>query len=281
MFKGLLLLMLASFCWAMLDVLRKYLVKTIDPLTLTAALCFGQAFLFSLVYASTGFPVPDFAYWMYGLLCSLISLVAALGFNWALRISPLSQCIPMLCLTPAFAVVHGYLLLDETLHLFQICGLVLSAVGAAGFGLERGWSRAKGAYLMIGVAFLFSLTMALDKLALRHADVTAHALFQASLIAVLLTFVMFIRKSLGDARKILENKRLYGGAVLTFACAVGFQLEAVKYLDVSLLEAIKRCIGLFSAIVAGYFFFKESITLKKLASAAMLAVGVCSVLLGG
>ena len=58
--------------------------------------------------------------------------------------SPLSQCIPMLCLTPAFAVVHGYLLLDETLHLSQICGLILSAVGAAGFGLEKGWSRAKG-----------------------------------------------------------------------------------------------------------------------------------------
>ena len=107
-----------------------------------------------------------------------------------------------------------------------------------------------------------------------HCDmqVTAHALFQASLIAILLTFVMFVRKRLSDTRKILENKRLYGGAVLTFACAVGFQ-SAVKYLDVSLLEAIKRCIGLFSAVVAGYFSFRIKCTLRKLASAVCLQLG--------
>ena len=280
MLYGLLLLILASFCWATLDVLRKYLVQKIRPLTLAAALCAGQALLFLFAYGASGFPIPASGYWMYGVLCSLIALVAALGLNWALRLSPLSQCIPMLCLTPAFALLHGYLLLDEALSLLQTVGLVLSAVGAAGFGLEKGWRRARGAYLMMGVAFLFSLTMALDKVALQHAAVTAHALFQAGLIAVLLWVGMMLQKQGGDARRVWENKGMYVGAVLFFALAVGLQLEAVKYLDVSLLEALKRCIGLFSAIFAGYGLFKEPITRKKLASASFLGLGVCIVLMG-
>ncbi|MEC7984711.1 MAG: DMT family transporter [Myxococcota bacterium] len=279
MLWGLVLLVMASLCWATLDVQRKYLVQKMNPLTLTAALCFGQALLFLFAYGAVGFPIPDAGYWMYGVLCSLIALVAALGLNWALRLSPLSQCIPMLCLTPAFAVIHGYLLLGETLNIPQLVGLVFSAIGAAGFGLEKGWSRAKGAYMMMGVAFLFSLTMALDKVALQYAAVTAHALFQAALIAVLLSLVMVLLKQGGDARRVWDNKGLYSGAVLVFALAVGFQLEAVKYLDVSLLEALKRCIGLTSAVVAGYWLFKEPITSRKVASAALLAVGVCIVLL--
>ena len=185
----------------------------------------------------------------------------------------------MLCLTPAFAVVHGYLLLGETLELPQLIGLILSAVGAAGFGLEKGWSRAQGAYLMMGVAFLFSLTMALDKVALQHSTVTAHALFQSTFITVSLGAVMVLQKQGSDARKVWENKALYGGAVLFFALAVGFQLEAVQHLNVALLEACKRCIGLFSAIAAGFWFFQEPITRKKLASAFLLAVGVCIVVL--
>ena len=194
MLYGLFLLLLASLCWATLDVQRKFLVQKMSPLTLTAALCFGQAFLFLFAYGAAGFPIPATGYWIYGGLCSLIALVAAIGLNWALRISPLSQCIPMLCLTPAFAVIHGYILLGETLNRPQLIGLVLSAIGAAGFGLEKGWSRAKGAYMMMGVAFLFSLTMALDKVALQHASVTAHAFFQASAITVLLSLVMFFLK---------------------------------------------------------------------------------------
>ena len=279
MLYGLLLMLLASLCWSALDVQRKYLVQKMTPLTLTAALCFGQAILFLLAYGAVGFPIPDVGYWIYGVLCSLIALVAALGLNWALRLSPLSQCIPMLCLTPAFAVIHGYLLLGETLNTPQIIGLVLSAVGAAGFGLEKGWSRAKGAYMMVGVAFLFSLTMALDKVALQHASITAHAFFQSSLITVLLSLVMMVLRKGADVQHIWDSKGLYFSAVLFFAMAVGLQLEAVQYLDISLLEAFKRCIGLTSAIVAGYWFFQEPITGKKMASASLLALGVCVVLL--
>ena len=278
---GLILVLFASLCWSILDILRKYLVQKINPFVLTAALCFGQAWLFLLSYGITGFPVPAQPYWFYGIICSLIALFAALGLNWALRISPLSQCIPMLCLTPAFAMLHGYLLLNETLSVIQLFGLIVSVLGAVGFGLEKGWSRSKGAYLMIGVAFLFSLTMALDKIALKHATLTAHAFFQSFLISVLLIGIVFLRKLNQDIYKVWQSKGLYLSAVLGIALAVGLQLEAVKYMDISLLEAIKRCFCLFAAIFAGYGFFKEPITFKRMASAILLAVGVCTLILDG
>ena len=77
----------------------------------------------------------------------------------------------------------------------------------------------------------------------------------------------------------MNHKKKYLLAVLVFALAVGLQLEAVQYLHVSVLEAIKRCIGLFSSIFAGYLVFAEEITKKKLISATCLAVGVVILLM--
>ena len=79
MLYGLGLLVLAAGCWAALDGLRKLLVQDITPLSLTAALCSGQALLFFIAYVLTGYPVPESGYWLYGVLCSSIALVAALG----------------------------------------------------------------------------------------------------------------------------------------------------------------------------------------------------------
>ena len=279
MLYGLTLMLLASLCWAGLDGLRKHLVRDVEPLTLTAALCFGQSILFAILFIKDGMPIPSEIYWKIGIFCSLISLCAAIGLNWSLRLSPLSQSIPMLSLTPAFALIHGNLLLRESMSDLQMLGLLLSAVGAVGFGLEKGWSKSKGAYIMVGVAFLFSLTMALDKLALQHAKMTSHALFQASLITVVLAgYLLF--KGQTDALPILWNsKKTYVCAVLLFTLAVAFQLEAVQWLPISLLEAGKRCIGLFSSIVVGLYFFSEPISRKKMASAVLLAIGVCIVLM--
>ena len=279
MLYGLILLLLASLCWAGLDALRKYLVQHIAPLTLTAALCGGQSILFLILFFYEHHPMPSLSYWPIGTLCATIALFAALGLNWSLRLSPLSQSIPMLSLTPAFAIIHGNILLDESLSAMQMIGIVLSAIGAAGFGLEKGWSKAKGAYIMIGVAFLFSLTMALDKLALKHADITAHALFQSSLITCALGLYLLITHRLSEVDVLWKCKKAYIFSVILFTLAVALQLEAVQYLNISLLEAGKRCIGLFSSIIVGMYFFSETISTKKLISAFSLGFGVCFLLL--
>ena len=271
---GITLLLLASLCWSTLDVLRKMLVQNIEPLPLTTALCIGQAGLFCMVLIFVSPTMPETTYWMYGILCAFLSLIAALGLNWSLHLSPLSQSIPMLSLTPAFAVLNGVLLLNEDIGALQGIGLVLSTIGAAGLGLEKGWTQAKGAYLMMGVAFLFAMTMVLDKMALQHADVIVHASFQSVLISISLLVYLFLRRKIQSLAPVTIYKKQYFLAVVVFALAVGLQLEAVKYLHVSVLEAIKRCIGLFASIFAGYLFFSEEITRKKILSAILLAVGV-------
>ena len=279
MLYGLTLLILASLCWSGLDVLRKILVQRIEPITLTAALCAGQSILFFVLYVFNNHPLPSASYWPIGVLCALIALFGALGLNWSLRISPLSQSIPMLSLTPAFAMIHGELLLDESLSAVQIVGLLCSVMGAAGFGLGKGWSKAKGAYIMVGVSFLFSLTMALDKLAIQHAEITTHALFQSTLITLSLGLYLLATRQLGDVHILWDSKKLYVFSVVLFTLAVGLQLEAVSWLSVTLLEAGKRCIGLFASLFLGVYFFSEPIAREKLASAVLLAVGVCIVLL--
>lgn len=132
---------------------------------------------------------------------------------------------------------------------------------------------------MVGVAFLFSLTMALDKLAMKHADITTHALFQALLITISLSLYLFSTRQNMGIRTLWKSKSLYFSSVVLFTLAVALQLEAVQWLSVSLLEAGKRCIGLFSSIFLGYYFFSEPVARKKIASAVLLAIGICIVLL--
>ena len=274
LYYGILLLILASLSWSLLDILRKKLVQNMEPLALTTALCIGQACLFSLValFANPGFPEP--AYWLWGVIGATLALFAALGLNLSLHVSPLSQSIPMLSLTPAFAVLNGFLLLDEKITVLQGIGLVASTIGAAGFGLDKGWTKAKGAYMMVGVAFLLAMTMAVDKRAVQHAEVVVHACFQACFISICLVLYVALRGRIKTLQPVLVHNKKYFLAVLAFALAVGLQLEAVKYLHVSVLEAVKRCIGLFSSIFAGYLIFSEAITAKKIYSAFLLAIGV-------
>ena len=228
LYYGITLLILSSLCWALLDVLRKKLVQNMDPLTLTTALCSGQACLFSAAAIIVNPAFPDAAYWIWGILGATLALFAALGLNWSLHVSPLSQSIPMLSLTPAFAVLNGFLLLDEQITWLQGFGLVASTIGAAGFGLDKGWTKAKGAYMMVGVAFLLSMTMAVDKRAVQHAEVVVHACFQACLISLCLLSYVALRQKMKTLKPIVVHKKKYFLAVLAFALAVASILKRCR-----------------------------------------------------
>jgi len=68
-------------------------------------------------------------------------------------------------------------------------------------------------------------------------------------------------------------------ALLASTLALGFQLVALKYVLVSLIETLKRGIGNLLAVILGRAVFGETVTPGKLAAALLMAAGVALILL--
>ena len=278
--SGLALTVAASLAWGALDALRKALASDISPATLTALLVLGQLPVFGLWLLASG----DAAhigpgYWVIGASAAGGALVASMLFIAALRASPLSVCVPMLALTPVFATLSGWLLAGEAPSGGQLAGVALVVCGALLLSWPRRGARGvlvePGVYMMMGVAALWAITLTLDKLALEQASPPAHALAQAAMIVAGLLVLQGARGRLGELPAARSRWRLLLPAVVCISVATGAQLLALQEeMLISLVEAIKRAIGLGLSVVVGRLAFAEPVTAPKVAAVLLMGGGV-------
>ncbi len=180
---GILLSLLSGLAWAGLDSQRKALGTKVGSLPLLVVLALGQAPVF-LVWglatharASSGYVLPA--------LGSLaINVAANLLFLRAVQLSALSKTVPFLAFTPVFAALNALVLLHELPSSLAWCGIGCVGAGgvllalAPGHTLLEALRKDPGAWRMLLVALLWSVSSSLDKLALRHATVPLHAAVQ-------------------------------------------------------------------------------------------------------
>lgn len=288
---GLGLALICALGWAGLDVFRKRLGAAIAPIPLLILLNLGLSPVFVAWWALAGGTISDIsAYALPGGLGLALQLVANVLFLAAVRASPLSLTIPFLALTPVFATVGGALILGELPAAQQLAGVGLVVLGALILGssgdtegrrvrLLRVFVEERGAPMMTGVALCWGVTMILDKQALAHAAVPIHALVQLLGITAFALAYLGARGRLRELAVGREQWLTIGLASVTGALAFAFQLVAIQALLVSVLETIKRAIGLVSAVVLGKLVFREAITPAKLAAVSFMVVGVVLVML--
>lgn len=279
---GLLLVLLSGVSWGALDSLRKGLSSQIRPLPLSALLTAGQLPIFG-VWASVSGGGIGAGYWLPGVADAACALTASVLFVAALRASPLSVSIPMLSLTPVFALGIAGALLGEHPSGLQLLGVALVVGGALLLNRPRsgrGWFAEPGVWMMTAVSALWATTITLDKMALAHASSGVHALTQAVLIVAGLLAILAARRELRELAAVRTQARLYVPAVLFLCLATGAQLMAVQAVLVSLVEAIKRAIGLAMAVLNGRLFFNEPITAAKLGAIVLLTIGVALLSVG-
>ena len=144
--------------------------------------------------------------------------------------------------------------------------------GFAGF--FEGLAAERGARWMIGVAFLWSATLLLDKEALAHASPQLHALVLNAGVAAGAVVALAGRGELGQMGRIRGHFALLAGAVLVSAAALGAQLVALGRVPIGYLETVKRGLGGALAVAWGRLFFAEPVTAAKLAAVALMTVGV-------
>ena len=133
---------------------------------------------------------------------------------------------------------------------------------------------------MACVALLWSVLPAVDKVSMSHASASVHGLCINAAVASGMFVVMLLR---GRGARVLEVRRAPGafvGAVVFASLALGTQLLALGWVLVSLLEAIKRAVGMAASLVTGRFVFDEQIRATQVFAVVLMAMGVVLVVRG-
>ncbi|MEL6345481.1 MAG: DMT family transporter [Myxococcota bacterium] len=278
---GLALTVLSSVGWGAMDVLRKMLSERMPATALFVLLLVGQLPVFVVwLMVDGGFAVGA-EYWGFGIADATVAVISNLIFLYALRIAPLSLSIPMLSLTPAFAVGIAGALIGEWPERLQLIGVGVVVVGALVLSWPkqdattlRGWLAEPGVWLMALVSAMWAGTLTLDKLALAHTSTPMHAIL-VSLLQIIGTLgVMAVRGELVTLTQNRDTWPTVGVTVLCGVVATGAQMLAVQLILVSLVEAIKRAVGLALAAINGRLFFGEAVTARTIVAIIMMALGV-------
>ncbi len=210
-------------------------------------------------------PSLDRTFWI-ATFCALpLEILAIILYTKALKISPMSLTIPFLALTPLFLIVISYLVLGEKVSLYGGTGILLMAVGGYALNLHKvkkdllapikAILREKGSLLMIMVAFIYSFTSTLGKLAIEHSSPVFFGSFYFILVALFFTPIAIARSS----EKLVISKKdvmplMYIG--LTYAMMIIFHMIAISMTQVAYMISVKR-MSLFFSIFYGYLIFKE------------------------
>lgn len=282
----------SALCWAGLDAARKVLVeRTGAVVPLVVGLTLAQAPVFAVWAVFDGTFFTSAGYLAPGVGALLLNVLANVAFVRAVQLSPLSVTVPLLSLTPVFTGLLAIPLLGEWPARWQWVGIALVVVGAFALhvsretrslrDLWRSFLEEKGSKWMAAVALLWSLTGPLDKLALRHASVPAHALVQTAGVGVLLLVALLLRGRLGRLRRLRGSGRHLALAATLAVGALGLQLHAFALLLVALVETLKRAVGMTLSVVFGRLFFGESVTAPKIVAIVLMAGGTALLTLPG
>jgi len=278
----------SSLCWALFDLTRKLLAQHVPAVPLVGALTAAQVPLFWGWVALEGTLAVSWGYVAPGAATTLLNSLALLSFIRALAVAPLSATVPLLALTPVFTAVAAIPLLGEWPSPRQSAGIALTVAGALLLASRRsegaaapreGGALLRGRLLMVAVAAIWAVTGPIDKIALRHAPLPFHGAVQVTGISAALLLALALRRRLGELRQARRRGGLFAVAVVSAVGALGMQLMAFRLTLVSLVETVKRAVGMVGSVVSGRLVLGERLTALKLLSVLVMAVGVALILL--
>ena len=299
---GLVLAFTSAFGWAAADALRKRLASSLSALELAVSLHWFQLpfLVFGLLIAHWLVPEHELSglfqwrlepgYWAWAAPTFVLNAAANLLFIRALQLSDLSLTIPYLSLTPVLAAFSGWVIVGEAPTTLGLVGVLVIGIGAlvlnpgnAGRGLLSPFlalRKERGSWVMLGVACLWSVSIAFDKRALLYASPLTHTMILAFTGGIMLE--AYRRRNSGESlRERVSQAPVL--VVLTTGVITGallLQLASYNYLHIAYVEAIKRSLGLVASVLIGWWLFGESSLVRRLAGVLVMALGVSLILLG-
>lgn len=293
---GIVLVVGATLCFSLFDLLRKKLTGRLSDAFLVMVLALGAAPLYGVWVVTQPPTHVTPAYVWPGLLSVACNLGANYGFLRSVRLAGLSAVIPLLSLTPVFTALLAIPLLGELPGAREWLGIAMVVCGALALQPgERSGARRRlstpgaGAWWMILVAFLWAAALPLDKLATEASNAAFHGLVMHLGVGLAVTAVATrsVRNAPGRRRGVgarvgvgveANTWTLLLAAVVIGAAAQALQLLSLQHAWVGFVETVKRGIGSSLALVLGRVFFAEPLTMRKVLSVAVIVTGVAVML---
>ena len=269
---------------------RKYFID-LSPWGITAKPFVFSMPLYIITLLTIKIPDIDSGFWPLMLLTApLTAIGVAFNIN-AFRHAPLSLTMPLLAFTPAFALVTGFLFLDEAPSISGAFGIVLIMLGSHIINMNgmnkpadilaplKALANNKGSRYMIIASLLYGLTSVMGKMmVLRSSGVfTGVSVFLVMGLGIL---------GFGLALGQLRFRELFSHPVATAMLGGMTFLEVISHniaiglIDAAYMISVKRLNGLFG-VLFGWYFFQETQIRHRLAGAILMTAGAVFIAVGG
>jgi drug/metabolite transporter (DMT)-like permease len=252
------------------------------------------ASLYSLPFPCLAFlfvsvPPLDGTFWRLVAILVPLDVTAFYLYMKAIKISPLSLCIPFLSFTPVFMIFTGFVILGEIPNGWGMTGIVLVVAGSYLLNVTRvqhGYLapfRAifsePGSVLMLIVSVMFSFMAVLGKKAILHSSPVFFGFF---FLVSLDLLTLFLFPLLGKVRwkELLgmHHPGIWVGCMLFLH--VVFHVFAISMVKAVYMISVKR-LSILLSVVYGWWLFKEVDIFQRLMGAFLMFLGVVCITLFG
>ncbi len=282
------LALISALFSAFAAILEKKILFKQHPISFTFILSLFNLALASLFLSSFDISSIALSPLLVLLLKSVLNAIAFLMVMYAIKNLELSECLPLLVLTPGLIAIFGFIFLGEALTLMQISGLVLLIAGIYVLGLEdkqklfepfKKLVKIK-AYRFIFLALvLFTATSLMDRFILTRQKLVPEAfMFYQHLFfaAIFLIIFLFSKDKIVNFRK---NIKLSWSLIISLAVITIIyrytEILAVKGAPATALAIVlKRLSVLFAVIIGGRLFNEKHLIRKAIATVILIAGAV-------
>jgi drug/metabolite transporter (DMT)-like permease len=227
-------------------------------------------------------PTPDLHFFIALIFLLPMETTALILYMKAIKRSPLSLTLPFLALTPVFMIVTSYLILGEKVDKYGIVGILFVAIGAYLLNVTttkkgilepfRAIRCERGSLYMILVAFIYSITSNLGKMAILHSSPLFFSATYLPMLAIA-SFPVLIWKNKGRAKIEFSHVGMFSLIGLAVALSTTAHFLAVNLIEVSYVISVKRTSLLFGIIYGALWFREKNIT-ERLIGGIVMIVGV-------
>jgi uncharacterized membrane protein len=228
-------------------------------------------------------PQLSIYFWKVFLVLQPLEITAAILYIKAIKRSPLSLTIPFLAVTPVFIIVTEWLILGDHPNIFGVAGILLITTGSYLMNLHTlrhgilGPAKAilteRGSVYMLLVAFIFSITSVLGKIAIQHSNpLFFGVLYSTALSIEMLPLVILHKPNRGQLKNASPQLLLLGIGIFSGLMILLHNI-ALILTKVAYMISVKRTTLLFS-VMFGWLFFKEEQITERLAGSIVMVVGI-------
>ncbi len=287
---GLILSIISAILWAFFDVVRKKAVQENSEKSVIFIIIASQIIFYSFLLFLSDLYIDINKYYLSGSALIVLNLISILLFLKVLKSGEISKYIPMLSFTPLFSALYSNLILDEQLIFSQYLGMLLIVLGSLLLHINRKINRTivskmhltlmnKNLIMILLVSLIWSLTPVLDKECMKYTDLYLHGLLQAIGMLVVIPVLLIKKNTNIKLVNIKLNIKNISLSLIILSFLTSFmQLLALQYIFVAELESLKRSVGIILALLFGYYFFKETINLKKIFSVLIIVLGIINII---